>query len=109
RDCRHLRPRVKRLFPNGEGWRREIRVSKGACCDAQNRRINIAFPINRAAAVRAEVAADRAPAIGGALVLLALTLDAHRAPGVVGIRRHSRPGPTLTCSAITYSDPLRLT
>src|SRR5207248_2377902 len=69
---RQTQPAVHRLFPDRIARRRERRRVERADGDTADRRVAVAFPIQIAAAIGAEVEADAVAAIGAALVDLPL-------------------------------------
>src|SRR5260370_23433416 len=76
----HLRqtePRIHPLFPDRVARRRKGRRVERAHCHSADRRVAISFPIECAAAVRAEMKSNAVAAVGVAFVELPLAFQPH--------------------------------
>jgi hypothetical protein len=71
---RQPEPFMHRLFPDRIAGRREGRCLECAHGDPTDHRIAVPFPIQRAAAIRAEMKSNAIAAVGVALVNLPLTV-----------------------------------
>src|SRR5215471_16000958 len=74
---RQAKPRMHRLLPDGVAGRRKGRYVERANCRTANRRIAISFPIERGAAIRAEMTSNPIAAVGVALVDLPLAVESN--------------------------------
>src|SRR5579862_8875199 len=107
-DRRQAQPRVHVFFENRGGRRRQIRADKGPARDPAPRRVAVAFPIEVAAAIRAEIEPDVGAAVGPALEDFVFALDPHLCPWPGGAEMEGRAGAALARLAVTEIDPLRL-
>jgi len=74
---RQAEPRIDRLLPDRVARRWEGRCVKRAHRDPADRRIAVPFPIERAAAIRAEMKSNAIAAVGVAFIDLPLAIEPH--------------------------------
>jgi hypothetical protein len=74
---RQAEPRIHRLLPDRVAGRRKGRCVKRAHRDSADRRVAAPFPIERGAAIRAEMKSNAIAAVGVAFVDLSLAIEPH--------------------------------
>lgn len=97
---RQLKPIMSRFLVDGNQGRRKCRVCESADGDDAEVRVEVAFPIERRAAIRAEMKSNLAPLRGVALEGFPLSFDRHlRLREDRAAARHG-PGSALAIAAV---------
>jgi hypothetical protein len=102
-------PWIDRLLPYRIAWRREGRPIECPYRDPADRRIAVAFPIERAAAIRAEVKPDAMAAVGIAFIDPALAVEPHPLFQIGCAKMERGAGSALARLAMAQINPFRLT
>src|SRR5579864_7703115 len=102
------KPVVHRLFPEGIGRGRKIRIGEAPHRYAIQIRVPIALPIDVAAAIRTEMEPAREPAVRLARINLVVALNPHLALGIEGARMDDGAGAALASQTMADIDAVRL-
>src|SRR5215471_10089048 len=105
---RDIEPAVLRLLPLRIGRQREIWIGKAAHGDPTQSRVAIAFPIQIAAAIGAEVKADPVAAIAVTLVNVSRTLKPHAVLQIGRAQMEGGAGSALASLAVAQINRLGL-
>src|SRR5258705_4602722 len=105
---RQAEPGMHRLLPDRIARRREGGDIERADRDPTHRRVAVAFPVQVAAAIRAEIKADPIAAVGAALVDLALAFEPHLLFRVARAEMEGGAGAPPARLAMAEIDALRL-
>ena len=97
---RQAEPRIHRLLPDRVAGRRKGRRVERTYSDPADRRIAVPFPIERAAAIRAEMKSNAIAAVGIALVNLPLTVEPHPLFWIARAEMEGRAGAALARLAV---------
>jgi hypothetical protein len=100
---------MHRLLPNRVAGRRESRDIESAHGHSADRRVAVPFPIERAAAIRAEMKSNAITAVGIALVNLPLTVEPHPIFRITRTEMESGASPTLARLAMAQIHPIGFT
>ena len=106
---RHAEPRVHRLLPDRVARRRKCRCVERADCDPADRRVAVSFPIQRRAAIRAEMKSNAVATIGFALVDFPLTIEPHLLFRKSGTGMESGTGAALARLAVAQINSIGFT
>ena len=106
---RQPEPRMHRLFPDRVAGRWKGRWIKRANRDPTDGRVAISLPIQRAAAIRAEMKSNAIAAVGVALVNLPLTMEPYLLFRITGTEMESGAGASLARLAVAQINPIRFT
>src|SRR5690348_4307683 len=98
---RQAKPQMHRLLPDRVAGRWKYRCVKRTHGDSADRWVAVPFPINRAAAIRAEKKSNAVAAVGVALVDLPVAVKTHPLFGICRTEMESRAGTALACLAVT--------
>ena len=106
---RQSEPGMHRLLPDRvAGWRKG-RWIKRANRDPTDGRVAISLPIQRAAAIRAEMKSNAIAAVGVALVNPPLTMEPYPLFRITGTEMESGASAALARLAVAQVDPIRFT
>ena len=106
---RQPEPRINRLLPDRVVGRWKGRRVERAHRDPADRRVAVSFPIERAAAIRAEMKSNAIAAVGVALVDLPLAIEAYLLFLVRRAEMESGASTTLARLAVAQINPIRFT
>ena len=106
---RQAKPRMHRLLPNRVAGRRESRDIESAHGHSADRRIAVPFPIERGAAIRAEMKSNPITAVGVALVNLPLTVEPDPLFRITRTEMETDAGAALARLAVAQINSIRST
>jgi hypothetical protein len=106
---REAEPSILRLFPDRIAGRWKGRRVERAYGHTADRGVAIPFPIERAAAIRAEMKSDAIAAVGTAFVDFPLAIEPHPMFGITRTEMESGAGVALARLAVAQVDPIGLT
>ena len=106
---RQSEPGIHRLFPDRIAGRREGRGVKRTHSYSADGRVAISLPIERAAAIWAEMKSNAITAVGVALVNLPFTVEPHPIFRITRTEMESGTSPTLARLAVAQIHPIRFT
>src|SRR5438477_6394986 len=99
---------MHRLLPNRVAGRRESRDIESAHGHSADRRIAVALPIKRGAAIRAEMKSNPIAAVGVALIDLPLPIEPHLLFRKTCAEMESGTGAALAFLAVAQVHPIRI-
>src|SRR5215472_6482400 len=102
---RDFEPVMLQVLPLGIGRQWEIGIGRDAHSDSTYSRIAVAFPINIAAAFRAEMKANAITAVAGPLINLALAFEPYPVFQVSRAEVEGRASSALARFAVTQVHP----
>src|SRR5271163_1892237 len=105
---RQAEPCVHPFLPDRVAGRRKRRSVKRAHCDSADSRVAVSFPVQRAAAVRAEMKSNAIATVGVALVDLTLAVEPHLLFRKRRAEMEGRAGATLARLAMAQVNPIRI-
>ena len=106
---RQAEPCVHPFFPDRIAGRRKRRGVKRAHCDSADSRVAVSFPIESAAAIRAEMKSNAIATVGVALVDLPLAVEPHLLFRIRRAEVEGSAGAALASLAVAQVDPIRFT
>src|SRR5271154_800357 len=105
---RQAEPSVHPFLPDRVAGRRKRRRVKRARCDSADDRVAVSFPVQRAAAVRAEMKSNAVAAVGVALIDLPLAVKPDLLFRIARTEMKGA-GATLASLAVAQVHPIRFT
>src|SRR5437762_1258942 len=106
---RQTEPCVHPFLPNQVAGRRKRGGVKSADCDSADSRVAVSFPVQRAAAVRAEMKSNAVAAVGVAVIDLPLAVKPDVLFRVARTKMKGGTGATLASLAVAQVHPIRFT